>query len=115
MDDFVRLRRVKLLHTLIWAVLASCVVALFWVGWHRQFGWALAITAVIVGECVILALNQGRCPLTNVAARYTEDRADNFDIYLPIWLAKYNKHVFGLLFLAAEVLVAWRWLTRVAS
>jgi hypothetical protein len=115
MADLVRLRRVKLLHTLIWAVLASCVVALFWVGWHRRFGWALAITVTILSECVVLAFNQGRCPLTEVAARYTEDRADNFDIYLPIWLARYNKHVFGLLFLAGETVVAWRWLTSVAS
>ena len=115
MADLVRLRRVKLLHTLIWAVLASCVVALFWAGWCRQFGWAFAITAVILGECVVLAFNEGRCPLTKVAARYTEDRADNFDIYLPIWLARHNKQVFGLLFLAAEAVVVWRWLTSVAS
>ncbi len=111
MADLVGLRRVKLLHTLIWAVLASCVVALFWAGWCRQFGWAFAITAVILGECAVLVFNEGRCPLTNVAARYTEDRADNFDIYLPIWLARHNKQIFGLLFLAAEALVVWRWLT----
>ena len=44
-----------------------------------------------------------RCPLTDVAARYTSDRRDNFDIYLPLWLARYNKHVFGTLYVAGIV------------
>jgi hypothetical protein len=36
-----------------------------------------------------------RLALTNVAARYTNDRRDNFDIVLPLWLARYNKIIFG--------------------
>lgn len=63
-------------------------------------------------EVAVLALNAWRCPLTGVAARYTDDRRDNFDIYLPLWLARYNKHIFGSLFvggiLAAWALWAWR-------
>jgi hypothetical protein len=34
-------------------------------------------------ECTILAVNRCRCPLTDLAVRYTEHRASNFDIYLP--------------------------------
>ena len=109
--ELVRLRRIKLLHTLVWAILASCVMALFWAGWTRRFGWAIFITLTILGECVVLALNNGRCPLTDVAARYTENRADNFDIYLPLWLARHNKLVFGCAFLVAETVAVWRWLT----
>ncbi len=37
---------------------------------------------------------------TDLAARYTEDRRGNFDIYLPVWLARQNKTIFGTLFLA---------------
>ena len=37
-------------------------------------------------------------PLTAVAARYTDDRRANFDIYLPEWLARYNKQIFGPLY-----------------
>jgi hypothetical protein len=44
-------------------------------------------TLVIVGECAVLALNRGRCSLTDIAARYTDCRLDNFDIYLALWLA----------------------------
>jgi hypothetical protein len=50
-----------------------------------------------------------RCPLTDVAARYIEDRRDNFDIYLPIWLARHNKLIFGTLFAMGMLytLIAW--------
>jgi hypothetical protein len=47
---------------------------------------------------VVLWLNRWSCPLTAVAARYTEDRRANFDIYLPEWLAQYNKQIFGSLY-----------------
>jgi len=53
------------------------------------------------------------CPLTPIAAGYTDDRRDNFDIYLPEWLARYNRLVFGLLYLAGILFTAVRWaLTR---
>jgi hypothetical protein len=39
---------------------------------------------MVLIECIILAANQGRCPLTGLAAGYTEQRTANFDIYLPL-------------------------------
>ncbi|MBK6688923.1 MAG: hypothetical protein IPG45_30935 [Deltaproteobacteria bacterium] len=36
-------------------------------------------------------------------------RADNFDIFLPLWLARYNKHIFGGLYVLALVYAAWAW------
>ena len=44
-----------------------------------------------------------RGPLTAWAARYTTDRRDNFDIYLPLWLARHNKSIFGALYVAGAV------------
>jgi hypothetical protein len=54
-------------------------------------------------------VNRCRCPLTSLAARYTEDRSPNFDIYLPRWLAQYNKQIFGTLFIAGLLYAAWMW------
>jgi len=54
--------------------------------------------------------NRFRCPLTDVAARYTEERAANFDIYLPEWLARHNQSLFGVLFVAGGLFTLWRWL-----
>lgn len=58
-------------------------------------------------EVSVLVANRMRCPLTEVAARYTTERQDNFDIYLPLWLARHNKEVFGGLYVAGIVYTTW--------
>jgi hypothetical protein len=50
---------------------------------------------------VILAVNHWRCPLSPIAARYTDDRSATFDIYLPPWLAGRTMPIFGTLYVAA--------------
>ncbi len=92
--------------------MAGSILSLPWLGLTRQFHWALGVSILVFIECLVLAVNRLRCPLTDVAARYTDDRAENFDIYLPLWLARYNKHIFGTLFVAGEVVVLWSWFRR---
>src|SRR5271169_6677167 len=101
---------IKLLHTVIWAFLAGSILALPVVGVLRRFRWAAILTVIVLVECGVLAVNGGRCPLTDLAARYTVDRNPNFDIYLPSWLAQHNKVVFGWLFLVGELVVVGCWL-----
>jgi hypothetical protein len=98
MADEAALRAVKFVHTLVWAFFAGCIVAIPYFAWRSQLRTAAVLIAIVSIEIAILFANRMRCPLTNVAARYTNDRRDNFDIYLPLWLARYNKHVFGTLF-----------------
>ena len=107
-----KLQQIKLLHTAIWAVMAAAILALPWLSWSGKFRWAFGLTLLIVGECVVLAFNGGRCPLTDIGARYTSDRTCNFDIYLPLWLACYNKQIFGFLFVVGEVVFVSRWVRR---
>lgn len=101
---------IKLLHTAIWALLAGSILALPVAGVLRRFRWAAIITVVILLECGVLAANGGRCPLTDLAARYSTDRQPNFDIYLPNWLAQNNKVIFGTLFVVGEAAVLACWL-----
>lgn len=105
-----RLRLIKTLHTVVWAVLAAGILAiapLALAGWF----WPVAvITAAVLLETLVLAVNGWRCPLTPLAARYTEERQPNFDIYLPRWVAQHNKTLFGSLFVAGEVVALGRWL-----
>ena len=75
----------------------------------HKFRWAVFLTGLVLVECAILAVNRGRCPLTDVAGRYTNAREDNFDIYLPAWLARHNKAIFGTLFVAGELFVLREW------
>jgi hypothetical protein len=63
------------------------------------------------GDHAVLAVNRGRCPLTDLAGRYTDERPDNFDIYLPLWLARRNKMIFGTLFVIGELYVLRLWMS----
>lgn len=100
---------IKLLHTAVWFFFAACIVAIPLAGAYRQFLWAAILSGLVLVECAVLALNHGRCPLTDLAGRHTEERRDNFDIYLPLWLARYNKAIFGTLFVVGELFVLGRW------
>ena len=95
-----QLRAVRLLHTAVWAVFAGCIVAIPVLAWQGRFGVAAILAVLVLGEVVVLWLNRWSCPLTAVAARCTDDRRANFDIYLPEWLARYNKQIFGPLYAA---------------
>ncbi len=103
------LRAIKLVHTVVWAFIAGAIIALPIAAWRAAFGWAAALFALVSIELVVLAANRGSCPLTAVAARHTADRQPNFDIYLPAWLARWNKVIFGALFLAGTAYTFWRW------
>ncbi len=78
-------------------------------GLAQRFRWAAGLSALIMAECVVLAMNHFRCPLTDLAARYTEERGANFDIYLPEWLARHNQSIFGALFVTGGLFTLWRW------
>ncbi len=105
----VALRVVKLVHTVAWAFFAGCILALPVAAWRGDFADVAVLAAIVFVEIGILAVNGMRCPLTRVAARYTDDRADNFDIYLPLWLARHNKVIFGWLFVVGLLFAGARW------
>ncbi|OQW63480.1 MAG: hypothetical protein A4S17_06950 [Proteobacteria bacterium HN_bin10] len=108
-NTLTRLRVVKTLHTLIWAFFASCVFAIPWAAWFGSLRLALLLIAIVLVEVAVLALNAWRCPLQDVAARYTSDRSGNFDIYLPAWLAQRTMIIFGPLFALGLLATALRW------
>ncbi len=103
------LRAIKFLHTVVWAVLAGCVLAIQVAAWRGDFLLAAWLVGIVALEVAVLAGNRGRCPLTSIAARYTEDRRENFDIYLPRWIAKHNKLIFGTLYVVGTLFAIARW------
>lgn len=109
-DDGHALRRVKLLHTIAWLFFVGCILGIYVAAYVRAWRWAAACIVIVAVEVAILAFNAWRCPLTAVAARYTTDRAPNFDIYLPRWIAQYNKEIFGPLYVIAIVFAMHRWM-----
>jgi hypothetical protein len=109
-NDARRLRAVRLLHTAVWAVFAGCILAIPVLAWQRRLSVAAVLAGMVLGEVAVLWRHQWRCPLTAVAARYTDDRRVNFDIYLPEWLARYNKQIFGPLYAAGVAYLVMKYL-----
>ena len=99
-----RLLLVKAVHTIVWAFFVACIAGVYVFAWRREFAPAFALAGVVAVEVFVLVANRMRCPLTAVAARYTDDRAENFDIWLPRWLARRNQAIFGTLYAGG---VAW--------
>jgi hypothetical protein len=93
------LTAIKIIHTMIWiffnvvlwymayAVIINKIDKFVWIG-----------VGLIVLEGIVLLIFNKRCPLTIVARKYSDSQKDNFDIYLPNWLAKYNKLIYTTLF-----------------
>lgn len=100
---------VKLLHTLIWVVLASATFYVFFSGlFNRVTILTWVAIGMVVAEGLVLLLFQWSCPLTGIARKYSDSTKDNFDIFLPNWLARYNKEIFTTIFVVGLVLVLWR-------
>ncbi len=94
---------VKTLHTVVWVFFVACITGVPVFAQIGRFDLSAYSFAIVLIEVGILAANRMRCPLTDVAARYTDDRRANFDIYLPMIVARYNKHIFGPLFLIGTI------------
>lgn len=98
-----KLRAIKAIHTLVWAVFAGSILAIPIFAFLDNLKVAWGLIGFVSLEVAVLVANRMRCPLTDVAGRYTSDRQDNFDINLPLWLARHNKEVFGGLYVAGIV------------
>lgn len=103
------LKGIKLLHTAVWAVFVGCIIAMPLFAGKGRYGLAALAGGAVLAESLVILFNRWQCPLTIIAARYTEDRRANFDIYLPEGLARWNKEIFGSLYAAGLVYALSRW------
>ena len=109
MDSTGKLFGIKLLHTVIWAFF---VVVIFYVLYSGIADKVTTYTwvgiALVIGEGLTLLVFKMFCPLTLVARKYSDSEKDNFDIFLPNWLARHNKVIFTSIFVVALGLVIYR-------
>ena len=108
-----KLFAIKLIHSLIWVVFVSIILYILWSGITGKiniYSW-LAVFAIF-GEGAVLVIFKGQCPLTITARKYSDSSKSNFDIFLPEWLAKYNKQIFGALFGIGLLMIIIRSLAR---
>ncbi len=100
---------VKAVHTVIWAFFVGCIIGAPIAAAHGIFVVSFVLSGFVALEGIVLLLHGWTCPLTAVAGRYTSETRANFDIYLPLWLAKHNKAIFTPLYVLGVLYSALRW------
>lgn len=102
---------IKMLHTAIWIFFN---VVIFYMLYAVTLGaidrWLWIGYGFIAAEALTLLLFKFYCPLTVWARRYSDSTAANFDIFLPEWLAKYNKQIYtGILIVIIAITLYRVW------
>ena len=104
-----KLSLVKTAHTIIWAFFVAVIGFVVYAGTTGEISRSVWVAMGLVAfEGVLLMLNRGKCPLTAVARRYSSRQEENFDIFLPEWLARSNKVIFTVIFFIGVGLVLYR-------
>ena len=104
---------IKTLHTAIWVFFNTVLFYLFYSVINNVITkWFWICIGIIVMEGLVLLIFKGMCPLTLVAQKYSDSSKDNFDIYLPNWLARYNKLIYSIFFGLIVILLIYRLATN---
>lgn len=82
---------------MLYAVIVNKLDKWLWIG----FGLVLL-------EGLTLLIFKWTCPLTALARRYSNSEKDNFDIYLPNWLAKHTKLIYTSIVVVILAIAVWR-------
>lgn len=109
MNGSQKLTAIKVLHTLIWCFFVSVIFYILYAGiWNRINIFTWVAIGLVIGEGMVLLLFKMSCPLTVLARKYSDSTKDNFDIFLPNWLARYNKRIFTSLYLMGVMIILLR-------
>ena len=112
MSDAQGLALVRWVHTVIYILMASCVVVVLYGGVTGARGvWLGLAFTLVCGESLVFAVSGMKCPLTAVAVKYGARHGAVFDTFLPERLTRHTLTVFGPLAVLGVALVLLRWLT----
>jgi len=104
-----QLVRIKIIHTIVWLFFN---LVLFYMAYavivNQVDKWVWIGIGLIVLEGIVLLIFKKMCPLTIMARKYSDSAKANFDIYLPNWLAKYNKLIYTSFFIVIVAGVVYR-------
>jgi len=104
-----KLNIIKLVHTAIWLFFNAVIFYLGYAVWNNKIDrWVWICIGLIVLEGGVLMVFKGVCPLTIMARRHSKSTKENFDIFLPNWLAKYNKQIYITIFILIVAVLVYR-------
>lgn len=104
-----KLLGIKILHTGIWIFFNCVIFYLFYAVINNRIDkWVWICFGCIFLEVIVLVTFKNTCPVTVLARKYSDSKRDNFDIFLPNWLAKYNKLIYTVFVIIIIVLLIYR-------
>lgn len=104
-----KLNLIKFIHTLIWLFFNGVTFYLLYaVIVDKIDKWVWICLSLIVLEVMVLLIFKSSCPLTILARKYSDSQKENFDIYLPNWLAKHNKVIYSIIVLISIGILVFR-------
>jgi hypothetical protein len=112
MSENLRLTLIKILHTAIWIFFNVVILYLLYAVIANKIDkWVWICIGLILLEGLTLLVFKSICPVTILARKYSDSQQPNFDIYLPNWLAKYNKEIYTAIVLIALIILGYRLIT----
>jgi hypothetical protein len=97
---------------MIWLFFNAVIFYLYYAAITNKIDkWVWICIGCILVEGLVLLVFKKICPVTLVARKYSDSTKDNFDIFLPNWLAKYNKLIYTTLFVIVLIMLGYRLLS----
>jgi hypothetical protein len=95
MNSVKKLTLIKIIHTIIWVFFNVVIFYMLYTAITNKLDkWLWIGYGLFILEGITLLAFKFFCPLTVMARKYSGSTKDNFDIYLPNWLAKYTKLIY---------------------
>lgn len=104
-----KLNLIKSTHTLIWLFFNFVIFYMLYAAVVNKLDvWLWIGYGIIFLEAITLLIFKSFCPVTVLARNYSNSTKDNFDIYLPEWLAKHNKLIYTSILIVVMVITFYQ-------
>jgi hypothetical protein len=117
MESNTKLILIKVIHTLIWIFFNFVIFYMLYAAMPTAASYANKLDfwlwigyGFVFLEGLTLLTFKSHCPLNLLARKYTNSTKDNFDIYLPSWLAKYTKLIYTTIFVIILIVTTYQFL-----
>jgi hypothetical protein len=105
MNKTSKLTTIKIIHTLIWIFFNVVIFYMLYLVLANKLNiWLWIGYGLFVLEGIVLFSFKFFCPLTIMARKFSDSTKANFDIYIPNWLAKYNKLIYTSILIAIIII-----------
>ncbi len=105
----VKLVIIKIIHTIVWVFFNTVICYMLYAVIVNKLDRWLWIGYLLIGlEGLILVIFKYSCPLTIIARKYSISSKDNFDIYLPNWLAKHTVVIYISILVVVTIITIYQ-------